>query len=91
MDRHALDDDLLLWPILAINLDGFNAIQNVVSRDYFAEDGVLAVQMWCRSEANKELAPIGRWPFVGHADYATAVMSKGRPDLVLKRLVPDGG
>ena len=89
MNSHILDEDLLLGPILGVDLKVLEVGENVVTGNHLTEDSILAIEMWRRSKADKELATVGAWAFVSHAHYPSAIVSKRRANLILKGLVPD--
>jgi hypothetical protein len=48
------------------------------------ENGVLAVQPWCRCQRDEELAPIGVRPAVSHAQHSCSGVLQGSINLVLE-------
>ena len=90
MDCDILDFDFLLWSVLLIHLNRLHFRQGYETfvPENVTEDGILAIQMGSLVEADEELASIGRGSLVRHAHNASGIVSKGRPDLVFKRLFP---
>jgi len=82
--------NLLRLP-LGVDLDRLDPVQGVPAVNDLAEDGVLAVQLRLRGEADEELRAVGAGALVGHADDATGVVAQGWADLVREGLTPDGG
>jgi hypothetical protein len=84
-----VDLDFLHWSILLVCLDQTQLLDNLHATLHPAEDGVLAVQPWCRSECNEELRSICVWTRVGHAEDTSARVLQCRGYLVLELLAVD--
>ena len=87
VDGDGLDLNAFLWSAFLVDLELLNVIEHLKALDYFAEDGVLAIQMGCRGKGDEELTAIGIGTLVCHADYTSSIMSERRPDLVLEQLI----
>jgi len=61
-----------------------NCIDDVLSADHLAEDGVLAVEVWLRRVRDEELTAVGIRPCVGHRDYTGIVSQRVAFDFVLE-------
>lgn len=77
----------LLWPAFLVHCDCLPVIQSVPTLEDFAEDGVLPIEMRGCSKCHEELAAIGVWALVGHADYPPRIVPQRGLDLVLEELV----
>lgn len=92
VDGDILYFDLLFRPVLLVDLYSLELVQSVESFDDSPENRILPVQVRSLVEADKELASVGVWPLVRHAQDASCVVSQGRLDLILELLAGiDGG
>jgi len=91
MYSDASNAHLRVWAILLVDFDRLDIAECRLATDDFAKDGVLTVEMRRRRQANEELAAVGVWTFVGHAEDPSGVVAKRRADFIFKGLSPDAG
>ena len=92
MDGDLLDADLLLGPVLLVDVEAFDLGEGgkALVAEEAAEDGVEAVEVGRLVEEDEELAAVGVGTLVGHADDTAGAVLQGRADLVLEGGTVDG-
>lgn len=73
---HAFDDYIVVGAIHAVAWGIGDIFDNVQPLDHLPEDRMAVVEVWCGAICDEELAAIGVWTGVGHAQDARAGVAK---------------
>ena len=83
------DSNLLLHPVLPVDLLLLQEVQDVHAANDPSKDGVAAVEVRVAAVRDEKLAAVRVWSGVCHADDAALVVPQRRPDLVVELVAPD--
>mmetsp|Transcript_36702 Transcript_36702/g.103578 ORF Transcript_36702/g.103578 Transcript_36702/m.103578 type:complete len:267 (+) Transcript_36702:174-974(+) len=90
-NRGRLENDFLSWPVLVVCGDLLHGTEHLHSSHDLPKHGVLVVQVVCALVEDEELAAIGTWAAVGHAEDSTARVGEPAVQLVPESVSVDAG